>query len=81
MKKYVKSDSQIEVEYNGGQSRYSTEAVDYMLADVNGIELYAELPATDEPDEDENYLDLKAEILDQAKKNGIPYTKLHFWYD
>lgn len=33
----------VKVEYNGGESRHSTEIIDYMLADVDGTELYAEL--------------------------------------
>lgn len=72
MKKY-------EVEFNGGESRYGDEAVDYMLADVEGVELYAEAPAGET--EEENYEALKAEILDQAEKNGIQASSLKFWWD
>jgi catechol-2,3-dioxygenase len=32
-----------EVQYQGGQGRYTSEAVDYMIVTVNGIELYAEM--------------------------------------
>ena len=72
MKKY-------EVEFNGGESRYGAEAVDYMMADIDGVELYAEAPAGET--EEENYEALKAEILDQAKANGIPAESLKFWWD
>lgn len=80
-----------DVEFSGGQSRYGTGAVNYMLVDcipTNGASecdanvqyasLYAEVPAGDD---DEDYDTLKAEIIDQAKEKNIPVEQLHFMYD
>lgn len=73
MKKY-------EVEYSAGEARNGNESVDYMLVEVNGIELYAE--ATPDPeDETGTYEELKAEIIRQAEKNGIDVEALRFLYD
>ena len=69
------------VAYQSGMSRMNPEtAVDWMLVDVDGVELYAELPCVDD-DEDANYDDLKAEILDQANAAGIDAAALHFFND
>lgn len=70
----------INVEFNGGQSRFGYEAVNYMMANVNGIELYAEAPADDQ-DEFAGYDDLKTEIIYQAKAKGIAPESLVFWLD
>jgi len=69
----------VEVSYSGGESRIGNYAVDYMLANVGDIELYAELPAQD--DETATYDDLKADILKQANKAGIGDDMLVFYYD
>lgn len=70
MKKY-------DVDYQGGESRYGIEPVDYMLVRIDDTELYAEAPAQD--DENANYDDLKAAILEQAAENDIPAEWLKFW--
>ena len=70
----------IEVLYQGGPSRYSSESCDFMLAMVDGIELYAELP-TDDSDETGTYDELKKDILRQADKSGIEPARLKFYYD
>lgn len=70
----------IHVEYKGGQSRLGSHAVDYMRADVDGVELYAELPPVD-GDETGTYEALKAEIIAQAQERGIDASRLAFWYD
>ena len=67
----------VKVDYQGGQSRYGAHAVDYMLAVVDGVELYAELPPV-EDDETGTYDDLKAEIISQAKAKGIEINRLQF---
>ena len=69
-----------EVIYDGGESRENPgKAVDYMMTEVHGVELYAEM----EPGEDETatYEPLKAEIIRQAKAAGIDPERLHFWLD
>lgn len=86
MKKY-------EVEFQGGESRYNAgKAIDYMLVEVPNpedesemIELYAEMenPTWDEDedafaDESYTYDDLKAEIISQARENGIDPESLVF---
>ena len=68
------------VNYSAGEARNSSEAVDYMIVDVNGIELYAEA-APDPEDETGTYEELKAEIIRQAEKNGIDVEALRFLYD
>lgn len=68
------------VEYDGGQSRYSDCGIDYMLADVDGVELYAEAEPH-EDDETGTYDELKAAILEQAAENGIAAESLKFWFD
>lgn len=64
--------------YGGGESRYNSGvAVDYMLAQIDDVELYAELEAV-EDDEDANYDALKAEITTQAKDAGIDVNEIEF---
>lgn len=73
----------IKVDYQAGESRFSTKAVDWMMAvvptDDEDIELYAE----SEPGEDElsTHDELKAEIIAQAKAHGIDPEILEFWLD
>lgn len=74
------------VNYQGGESRYSNAAVDYMIVKVPDpenedemIELYAEREAF--TDECYTYDDLKAEIINQAHDNGIDPEILVFYYD
>lgn len=69
------------VNYQGGESRYSNAAVDYMIVKVPDpenedemIELYAEM-------ENPTFDDLKAEIISQAEDNGIDPETLVFYYD
>lgn len=52
-------------------------AVDYMMVEIDGTELYAESEAVD-GDEDANYDDLKAEIIAQANDAGIDENELEF---
>lgn len=70
------------VEYRGGESRYSDEEVDYMLAeyeddDGEEQELYAEA-IPDMSDERGTEKELKEEIERQAKEAGIPLNDLYF---
>lgn len=74
------------VNYQGGESRYSDAAVDYMIVKVPDpenegemIELYAEMEAF--TDECYTHDALKAEIISQAKDNGIDPETLVFYYD
>ena len=73
MKKY-------NVEYSAGEARNGNESVDYMLVEIDGVELYAEA-APDPEDETATYDGLKAEIIRQAEKNGINKEALSFLYD
>ena len=77
MKKY-------KVTYQGGEGRYTTAAVDWMMVtietDDEPIELYAEREMV-EGDETATYDDLKADILRQAEENGIDKDSLVFWFD
>ena len=57
------------VEFCGGESRKSNEAVNYMLVVIDGVELYAEIGVPAESDEEYGYDDLKAEILRQAENS------------
>lgn len=71
----------IDVEYSGGESRtHSGTAVDYMLATIEGNELYSEMEAV-EGDENANYEELKQDIINQAKELGYHRDMLKFWYD
>lgn len=76
--------SRIEVEYKSGEGRMTTEAVDYMWAEVpydgDVIELYAEMAPVDD-DETGTYDALMAEILAQAADYGIDADSLAFFYD
>lgn len=77
----VFEDGKIEVEYKAGESRKNPgEGIDYMLADVDGVELYAEAEPV-EGDETGTYDELRAEIIRQAEENGIDAEKLRFWFD
>ena len=77
MKKY-------KVTYQGGEGRYTTAAVDWMMVTVETddepLELYAEREMV-EGDETATYDDLKADILRQAEENGIDKDSLIFWFD
>ena len=81
----------VAVEFSGGQSREGDTAVNYMLAEIGRVELYAEepLPEDLDPDDpkataafdDESYDRLKAEILRQAQEKHIDVSTLKFWWD
>ena len=72
----------INVEFNGGQGRKTDTAVNYMLAEVDGIELYAEMEIPEDANPDEyGYHELKDEIIAQAKENDIDTSLLKFWWD
>ena len=73
MKKYT-------VSYEGGESKNGGYAVDYMLADCDGVELYAEMPPV-EGDETGSYEPLKEEILRQAEEQSVKPESLSFQYD
>lgn len=61
--------------FEGGDSRQNPgKAYDYMIARIDGVELYAELPATD--DEWENHDELFADIINQAIKHDIDFDEV-----
>ena len=77
MKKY-------KVEFSGGKSRQGINAVNYMLVDVDGIELYAEYDVTDVPEDEVDFAGydaLKESILSQASESEINKQDLIFWLD
>lgn len=69
-----------QVEYRSGQSRHGDEGVDYMLAVVDGVELYAEAPV-DPAEETGAYDYLREQIIAQAEEHGIGADRLAFMYD
>lgn len=73
------------VEYGAGQSRYTDKAVDYMLVEIDGVELYAEREISEdeyfEELEEARYNELVNDIAYQAEQNGIDVNRLSFWYD
>lgn len=72
----------INVEFNGGQGRTTDAAVNYMLAEIDGVELYAEMEIPEDANPDEyGYDELKDEIIAQAKENDIDTSLLKFWWD
>ena len=72
----------IKVTFDGGQGRNTDKAVNYMIADVDGVELYAEVEIPDDADPDEyGYDELKKEIISQAKEHDIDVNQLKFWWD
>lgn len=72
----------INVEFNGGQGRKTDTAVNYMLAEIDGVELYAEMEIPEDANPDEyGYDELKDEIIAQAKENDIDESLLKFWWD
>lgn len=72
----------INVEFNGGQGRKTDAAVNYMLAEADGIELYAEMEIPEDANPDEyGYDELKDEIIKQAKENKIDTSLLKFWWN
>lgn len=65
------------VGYLAGPSRYGEYGVYYMLAEVDGVELYAEM----EPVQDDNmatYDVLREQIIEQANLHGIDVNRLQF---
>ena len=77
MKKY-------RVEFSGGESRQGINGVNYMLVDVDGIELYAEYDVTDVPEDEVDFAGydaLKESILSQASESEINKQDLIFWLD
>lgn len=82
LEKLEKVKNMIEVDFNGGSGRNTHKAVNYMLANVDGIELYAEIEIPDNADSDEyGYDELKKEIISQAKWQGVDVDRLKFWWD
>ena len=72
----------INVEFNGGQGRKTDAAVNYMLAEIDGVELYAEMKIPEDANPDEyGYDELKDEIIAQAKENKIDTSLLKFWWN
>lgn len=72
----------INVEFNGGQGRKTDAAVNYMLTEIDGVELYAEMEIPEGANPDEyGYDELKDEIIAQAKENDIDTSLLKFWWD
>ena len=72
----------INVEFNRGQGRKTDAAVNYMLAEIDGVELYAEMEIPEDANPDEyGYDELKDEIIAQAKENDIDESLLKFWWD
>ena len=72
----------INVEFNGGQGRKTDAAVNYMLAEIDGVELYAEMEIPEDANPDEyGYDELKDEIIALAKENDIDESLLKFWWD
>ena len=72
----------INVEFNGGQGRKTDAAVNYMLAEIDGVELYAEMEIPEDANPDEyGYDELKDEIIAQAKENRIDTSLLKFWWN
>lgn len=72
----------INVEFSGGPGRNVNAAVNYMLAEIDEIELYAEMEVPEDADFDEyGYNELKDEIIAQAKENDIDVSLLKFWWD
>ena len=72
----------INVEFSGGPGRNVNAAVNYMLAEIDEIELYAEMEVPEDADFDEyGYDELKDEIIAQAKENDIDMSLLKFWWD
>lgn len=77
----MKEAYQVSVKFNGGESRRTPgTAVDYMLARLNGLELYVELPALDD-DECGNYAELRGLMIEQARDAGYDASVLCFPYD
>ena len=77
MKKY-------RAEFSGGESRQGINGVNYMLVDVDGIELYAEYDVTDVPEDEVDFAGydaLKESILSQASESEINKQDLIFWLD
>ena len=75
----------VKVLYSGGESRNRMDGsrlacVDFMLAEVDDVELYAEAIPHDD-DEVGTYEELKAAILAQAAEKGIDASVLEFYYD
>ena len=79
----MKKMTRTKIEYKAGMARYGAEAVDYMLGSVvteeGVIELYAELPASD--DGPGTYEILCCAILEHAVKQGVDIDSLDFFYD
>lgn len=72
----------INVEFNGGQGRKTDAAVNYMLAEIDGVELYAEMEIPEDANPDEyGYDELKDEIIAQVKENKIDTSLLKFWWN
>ena len=70
--------TQIAVTYQGGESRtIPGKAIDYMLATVDGVELYAEAEPNDEWDI-VPFAQCKASIEEQAASHGISIARLEF---
>lgn len=81
--------SVVDVTFSAGRGQDYAE-VNYMLGELDDVLLYAEepIPSWVRPGttdmnkfDEESYPRLKAEILRQAKENGIDAKRLHFFWD
>ena len=71
---------QLEINFEAGESRYGDYGVNFMIS-MPGKELYAECRWPEGTKDDYGYMALKAEIIRQAKEQGIAPEQLKFWYD
>jgi hypothetical protein len=61
----------VRVQFMAGESRYGANGVNYMIGQIDDVELYAEIAVPDDADEDYGYDDLLADI--KHKANAIGY--------
>jgi hypothetical protein len=55
-----------QVSYSGGESRENKNSIDYMLVVIDEIEIYFEVPPTED-----SYDILKEKVIEKAKEYGV----------
>lgn len=84
-------DDKVIVNFEAGSTSDYSKGIDFMVAKVDGIKLYAEVEIDDDdmldnenekPEAEQRHYDqLKEMIIEQAKENDIDVNRLRFWWD
>lgn len=70
-----------QVEFKAGPGKHFDGDVNYMMADIGDVHLYAECEWKEGQEEDAGYCTLVQTIVADARRMGFPVESLSFYYD